>query len=178
MKLLKHSQRSELTYAEYDENYPVVAAELIKEIAAVSDIFDVEHIGSTAVPGSCGKGIIDLMALYPEGKLEETKEILLSIGFCKQGDEFACQWPEDRPMYLGIYNFKGESFTVYIHVLKKDNEEVQRFRTFRERLKRDPDLLKEYCTAKESLVSEGINDSDEYTKRKGVVISRILNCPD
>ena len=111
MKILKHSQRSELTYAEYDKNYPVVAAELIKEIASVSDIFDVEHVGSTAVPGSCGKGIIDLMALYPEGKLEETKEILLSIGFCKQGDEFAYQWPEDRPMYLGSYKFKGESFT-------------------------------------------------------------------
>ncbi|HDO25534.1 MAG TPA: GrpB family protein [Nitrospirae bacterium] len=178
MKLLKHSQRSALTYTTYDRRYPVVAAELIKEIASVSDIFAVEHIGSTAVSGSCGKGIIDLMALYPEGKLEETKDILLSIGFCKQGDDFAYQWPEDRPMYLGIYNFKGESFTVYIHVLRKDNEEVERFRIFRERLKRDPELLKEYCAAKESLVSEGINDSDEYTKRKGAVISKILSCPN
>ena len=178
MKIVKHSQRSELTYEEYDKNFPFVAAALIKDIAAISDVFEVEHIGSTAVPGSCGKGIIDLMALYPEGKLEETKEILLSIGFCKQGDDFPYQWPEERPMYLGIYNFKGEEFTIYIHILKKDNDEVQNFRKFRECLRKDPGLLQEYCNVKESLVSEGTNDSDEYTKRKGVIISKILSCPD
>src|ERR1700732_916453 len=41
----------------------------------------VEHIGSTAVPGLCGKGIIDLMIAYPEGRLEAVKAVLDALGF-------------------------------------------------------------------------------------------------
>ncbi|MHC4260337.1 MAG: GrpB family protein, partial [Planctomycetota bacterium] len=56
----------------YDGDYPEVAArvgELIKaELASVA----VEHVGSTAVGGCEGKGIVDLMVLYAEGQLEST----------------------------------------------------------------------------------------------------------
>ncbi len=176
MKILNGTERPEPQFKKYDERYPVIAEKLISEITSITDVFEVEHVGSTAVPGSTGKGIIDLMALYPEGRLEETKEILLSIGFCKQGCDFAFQWPEDRPMYLGNYDFEGKIFTIYIHVLRKDSDEVERFRIFRERLKENRDLLKEYCTVKKSLVSEGVKDSDEYTKRKKPIIKKILQC--
>lgn len=176
MKLLKQSQRSALTYKKYDERYPLVAEKLKNEIASITDIFEVEHVGSTAVPGSSGKGIIDLMALYPEGRLEETKKMLLSIGFCKQGEDFAYKWPEDRPMYLGNYNFDGDIFTIYIHVLRKNSSEVCRFRKFRESLRENADLLEDYCSMKKSLVSGGLKNSDEYTNRKKTIIKKILEC--
>ena len=176
MKLIKQTKRSTLNFTHYDKRYPLVAEKLKNEIASITDLFDIVHVGSTAVPGSSGKGSIDLMALYPEGKLEETKEILLSIGFCKQGKDFTYKWPEDRPMYLGNYNFDGDTFTVYIHVLRKNSSEVCRFRKFRESLRENTDLLEEYCNMKRSLVSEGLDDSDEYTDRKKPIIKKILEC--
>ncbi len=177
MKLIRKTKRRKLTNKPYDKRYPIVAERLRNEIASITDTFEIEHVGSTAIPGSSGKGIIDLLALYPEGKLEETKEILLNIGFCEQDEDFSFKWPEDRPMYLGIYNLDGDSFTIYIHVLRNNSEEVKRFLNFRESLRKNPDILSEYCAVKESLVADGVGDSDEYTKRKKPIIKKILSCP-
>jgi GrpB-like predicted nucleotidyltransferase (UPF0157 family) len=35
----------------------------------------VEHVGSTSVPGCSGKGVIDLMVVYPPGLLKDTKTL-------------------------------------------------------------------------------------------------------
>lgn len=176
-KILQPARRPGLVFSEYDKRYPLAAEKLKNEIASVTDIFEVEHIGCTSVPGCAGKGIIDLMALYAEGDLEKTKEILLSIGFCRQGKDFASPWPEDRPMYLGNYDFDGKTFLVYIHVVKRDDDEARRFTAFRERLKKDRGLLKDYCRAKQNIISEGVKDTDEYVKRKNSIIKKILG-PD
>ena len=46
----------------------------------------VEHVGSTSVPGCAGKGIIDLMLLYPERQLVEARNCLDALGFqCQAG---------------------------------------------------------------------------------------------
>jgi hypothetical protein len=59
----------------------------------------VEHIGSTAVAGCAGKGVIDLMVLYKPGRLAEVTEGLDALGFQRQTgrDPF----PEERPMPSG-----------------------------------------------------------------------------
>src|SRR5208337_3066549 len=44
----------------------------------------VEHVGSTAVPGCAGKGVVDLMILYPPGQLPEVREGLDALGFQRQ----------------------------------------------------------------------------------------------
>jgi GrpB-like predicted nucleotidyltransferase (UPF0157 family) len=177
MKLLKPARKPLTTYSEYDIKYQRVAESLKKEISPVNDLFEIEHIGSTAVPGAGGKGIIDLMALYPEGSLDETKKILLSLGFCKQGREFSYPWPEGRPMFLGTYSFDEDTFLVYIHIVQRDSDEVRRFRIFRERLKENPDMIDEYCAVKRSIIAEGVKDTDEYVKKKRPIIKKILG-PD
>jgi len=59
----------------------------------------VEHIGSTAVPGCAGKGVVDLMVLYEPGRLPEVRKGLDALGFQRQTgrDPF----PEERPMRVG-----------------------------------------------------------------------------
>jgi GrpB-like predicted nucleotidyltransferase (UPF0157 family) len=177
MKLLRPARKPIATYKPYDMRYPFVAENIKRDISSQTRIFEVEHIGSTAISGAGGKGIIDLMALYPEGTLEETKEMLLSIGFCKQGEEFAYQWPEHRPMLLGNYAFDKDIFLVYIHIVKRNSDEVHRFRVFRERLKNMPELMNEYCDIKKSIIAEGVTDTDVYVKRKRPIIKKILG-PD
>jgi len=41
----------------------------------------VEHVGSTAVSGCAGKGVIDLLIPYRKGGLEPDKETLKELGF-------------------------------------------------------------------------------------------------
>lgn len=69
-------------------DYDPRTAEVAKQIAAIiqahlSGVF-VEHIGSTSVPGCAGKGIVDLMLLYPDGQLAAAKAVLDALGFQRQ----------------------------------------------------------------------------------------------
>src|SRR5215207_2109508 len=59
----------------------------------------VEHVGSTAVPGCAGKGVIDLLLLYPPGRLAAARDALDALGFQHQGGRHP--WPEERPMRVG-----------------------------------------------------------------------------
>lgn len=54
---------------------------------------------------SGGKGVIDLLALYLDGTLEETKRWLLGLGLARPGAEFSRPWSESRPMHLGWYQY-------------------------------------------------------------------------
>src|SRR4028119_2093918 len=97
-EIFKPATKPDAHYVEYDPLYPVVAQEIADKITNPRHGLCVEHIGSTAVVGCGGKGIIDLMAIYPEGELDSTRNYLLSLGLVTQGTEFKNAWPMSRPM--------------------------------------------------------------------------------
>ena len=70
------ARRAPLVNVPYDERYPLIFERIRDEMAEITDLFEVEHIGSTAIPGAAGKGIIDIVVLYPEGAIDKTKQIL------------------------------------------------------------------------------------------------------
>ena len=85
------------------QDFDPKAIEVAKQVSATIRSYlpgvTVEHFGSTSVPGCAGKGIVDLMLLYPEGQLAAARDVLDALGFQKQTtrDPF----PEDRPMRTG-----------------------------------------------------------------------------
>ena len=131
-----------------------------------------EHIGSTAVPGCAGKGVVDLMVLYPPGKLPEVRDALEALGFQRQTgrDPF----PEERPMRIGSIEYDGTRFRLHAHVIALDSPEVLELRTFRDRLRGDPVLLEQYVALKRKIIAEGVTDSLDYSIRKGEFIAGIL----
>jgi GrpB-like predicted nucleotidyltransferase (UPF0157 family)/mannose-6-phosphate isomerase-like protein (cupin superfamily) len=132
----------------------------------------VEHIGSTAVPGCAGKGIVDLMILYPPGQLAEVRDMLDLLGFQRQTgrDPF----PEERPMRVGSVKYDGCRFQLHAHVIVSDSHEARELRAFRERLRREPALLEKYVALKRQLIGAGITDRLDYCIRKGEFIAANL----
>jgi GrpB-like predicted nucleotidyltransferase (UPF0157 family) len=153
-------------YHDWDPRYPEVVRCILSDLGQLPARTVIEHVGSTAVPGCGGKGIIDLLALYPDSALEETKAWLLSLGLSPQGPEFSRAWPASRPMYLGWYLFKSQPFMIYVHVVRQTSDEARRFREFRDLLSHRPDLVAEYCRRKIQILSDGVTDTDEYAVRK------------
>src|ERR1041384_8410236 len=84
---------------DYDPRSAEVAEQISRMILAQLPSLTVEHIGSTAIPGCAGKGIIDLMILYPDGQLEAAKATLDALGFQRQTSRDP--FPGDRPMRVG-----------------------------------------------------------------------------
>ncbi len=157
---------------DHDSRFFKVAEQVAHVIESHLPDVKVEHVGSTAVSGCAGKGVVDLMVLYPPGQLSEVRERLDALGFQRQTgrDPF----PEDRPMRIGSIEFDGTRFRLHAHVIASDSPEVCEFLTFRDRLRGDPMLRDQYVALKRKIIGEGVTDSLEYSIRKGDFIAGIL----
>jgi GrpB-like predicted nucleotidyltransferase (UPF0157 family) len=157
---------------EYDPRAPHVAALLAELVNRYLPDVNVEHIGSTSVPGCAGKGVIDLMLIYPEGRLEAVRSLLDALGFQRQTtrDPF----PESRPMRIGAIEYDGAVFRIHAHVIACDSPEVGWTRAFRDRLRADPKLLADYVARKRGIIGAGVIDSVDYSIEKGPFIQKAI----
>jgi GrpB-like predicted nucleotidyltransferase (UPF0157 family)/mannose-6-phosphate isomerase-like protein (cupin superfamily) len=132
----------------------------------------VEHVASTAVPGCAGKGIVDLMLVYPDGQLAAARGRLDALGFQRQTgrDPF----PEDRPMRCGSWVQDGTTFLLHVHVLAASSPEVPQLRAFRDRLRADPGLVAAYVAVKRAILASGCTDPVDYCLRKGEFVAEAL----
>jgi GrpB-like predicted nucleotidyltransferase (UPF0157 family) len=132
----------------------------------------VEHVGSTSVDGCAGKGIVDLMLLYPDGTLAAARDLLDALGFQKQTgrDPF----PEERPMRVGSLEHDGTTFLLHVHVIAASSAEAEQLRSFRDRLRSDPTLVTAYVAAKRAILAAGVTDPVDYCLRKGEFVQEVL----
>jgi 5-(carboxyamino)imidazole ribonucleotide synthase len=123
----------------------------------------VEHIGSTAVPGLPGKGIVDLSIEAQPGEIPAIVEMLYDLGFQPQpGPD---PWPPTRPMPVGSFDFDGEQFRIHLHVQPVGGD-MPRDLAFRDALRTDPDLKAQYTDLKMGITHGGAVDGFAYTHSK------------
>ncbi|HXG94623.1 MAG TPA: GrpB family protein [Blastocatellia bacterium] len=158
---------------DYDPRAAEVAATVAKMITARLPDVTVEHIGSTAIPGCAGKGVVDLMILYASGQLERVKVLLDELGFQRQSTRDP--WPEERPMRLGAIAFDNKIFRLHTHIIHKGAEEVRELRRFRDLLRSDDNLRAAYISRKRGIIASGVTDSVDYSMAKDSFIKSILN---
>jgi GrpB-like predicted nucleotidyltransferase (UPF0157 family) len=157
----------------YDHRCPAVAARVTALIEARMPDATVEHIGSTAIPGCAGKGVVDLMLLYPPGGLAAARDTLDALGFQRQRPR-PNAFPEERPVRVGTIDHDGTTFRLHVHVLAADAPEVAAQRRFRDRLRADPALVAEYVANKRAVLAAGIADADAYNLGKDRFIKGVL----
>jgi 5-(carboxyamino)imidazole ribonucleotide synthase len=130
----------------------------------------VEHIGSTAVPGLPGKGIVDLAIATTPEDVPVVAGMLRELGFGPQpGPD---PWPPSRPMLVGSLVRDGATLRIHCHVLP-DTEELQRDVAFRDALLADATLVEGYAALKSGIVSDGPIEPHQYTYRKQAWISDV-----
>ncbi|MBF6589636.1 MAG: GrpB family protein [Ktedonobacterales bacterium] len=160
-----HYEKLPAACCDWDPQAPMVAARIGTLITRHLPDVTVEHIGSTAIPGCAGKGIIDLQVLYPAGRLPAVRDALDSLGFQRQ--QGRDPWPEERPMRVGAVEHAGTCFRIHAHVVAADAPEVTATRAFRDRLRADATLRDAYMARKRAIIASGISDTYEYTLAKG-----------
>ena len=127
---------------DYDSRTAAVARQIVALVSTHLPQVHAEHVGSTAVPGCGGKGIVDLLIPVPDGEMAKVKELLDRLGFQRQTglDPF----PEDRPMRVGSWEHDGETFLLHVHAIPASSPEVEEMRFFRACMRADPELMKAY----------------------------------
>lgn len=134
----------------------------------------IEHIGSTAVPGLSGKGIIDLMLCVPEEKSANLKQIPDSVfnlisKLEQSGYTFKHhviiddnRWFLDRHDYLD----NGKLRLFHLHLIQGPSiEEVKEIK-FRDFLRERPDYCRRYEEAKKLAVKLAEQATKKEDKKK------------
>jgi len=130
----------------------------------------VEHIGSTAVPGLPGKGIVDLLIPTEPADVAAVTALLFDLGFGPQpGDD---PFPPSRPLLVGSMEVDGTTFRIHCHVQPR-GEEMVRDLAFRDALRADPELTAAYAALKSEIVAGGYHQSYQYTYRKQAWIAAV-----
>lgn len=156
----------------FDARAADVASAVAHLISGMCPSVSVEHVGSTSIPGCDGKGVVDLMAVYPDGMLVETRSAIDALGFQKQ--TFGEPFPEERPMRVGSMRIRGARFRIHVHVLAASSWEVEALRHFRDRLRSDASLTRAYVRRKRELIESGVKESPDYARAKGGFITSVL----
>jgi GrpB-like predicted nucleotidyltransferase (UPF0157 family) len=129
-------------------------------------VINIQHIGSTSVPGLAAKPVIDmLLGLKQIPPLPSQISSLAAIGYSYHGE-------------LGIpgrhYFRKGMPRTHQIHAVLTDAEFWQRHILFRDFLRNNPQAAQRYETLKRKLAQEFAGDRTTYTNSKTPLIEQLL----
>lgn len=159
-------ERRPVSVQPWDRNALTVAERVTAIIRARRPELDVEHIGSTAVAGLPGKGIVDLAAETEADAIPDVVAAMAELGFGRQpGPD---PWPPTRPMLVGSYALDGREYRIHFHVQPRGRDYAIDLR-FRDALRDDPALAAEYASVKSAIVGDaaGPLDGAVYQDAKG-----------
>lgn len=126
---------------------------------------DIQHVGSTAVPGLAAKPVIDIAVALRH--LDTFRELIPSL----EGLEYE---------YMAEFNIPGEAFfrkkagTYHLHVLEHDSVYWRNYLFFRNYLQQHPATAQQYLELKQDLAARFSNDRPSYTRGKSDFISSVL----
>jgi len=129
-------------------------------------VIDIQHIGSTSVVGLKAKPIIDiLVGIENFDKIDEVIKKMETMGYTY------AHWAG----IPGDYTFrKGEVTTHLIHVVKYGKINWNHNIKFRDALRNNPDLVKQYEELKEKLAKEYPDSREKYTEGKSKFVVDVV----
>src|SRR6185295_9305350 len=135
---------------EWDPRTVEVAVRVAELVRERRPDLEVEHIGSTAVPGLPGKGIVDLSIETTPEDIPGVVAMLYELGFGPQPGPDPL--PPTRPMPVGSLELGGRHFRIHLHV-QPTGSDFPRDIAFRDALRNDPELRSQYEGLKRGITS-------------------------
>jgi len=165
-ELKEHNATIEL--ADYDEEWPRLYEREAARIrgALGPKALQVEHVGSTSVPGLAAKPIVDIdLVVADSGDERAYVPPLEAAGYVLTIRE--PDWYEHRL-------FKGPDTNVNLHTFSPSCDEVERHLVFRDWLRTHDDDRDLYLAAKRELASREWKYVQNYADTKSAVVQEIL----
>lgn len=149
------------------------------ERAALASIFppplaSIEHIGSTAVPGLGAKSVIDIM--LGVGELSLVDERITKIE--DLGYEYVPEYEEKLPGRRYFRKPRVRPRSHHLHAVPRGGEFWSRHLRFRDILRGNPDVAREYFALKRRLARRHGDDRIAYTEAKSQFIDGCLERGD
>jgi GrpB-like predicted nucleotidyltransferase (UPF0157 family) len=159
---------SPITLMEYDPHWPELFERKANRIWSIlgSRVLQLEHVGSTSIPGLCAKSIIDILLVVEDSSDEpsyvpalETAGYMLRI---REPD-----WFEHRM-------FKGPDTDINLHVFSAGASEVKRMLRFRDWLRTNDIDRENYERVKRDLAQHVWKNVQNYADAKNEIVEEIM----
>lgn len=132
----------------------------------------VEHVGSTAVPGLGAKPIIDIML-----GVERLADIEARISdLVTQGYEYIPRWESEFPERRLFAKPQQQLRHFHLHAVERSTAFWHDHLLFRDFLRHHGDVASEYYALKKRLAAEFGDDREGYTNAKTAFIGAALEC--
>lgn len=131
---------------------------------------EIEHIGSTAVPGLIAKPIIDMMV-----GVEQLEDVTADM--IARLEELGYRFMPERATKDEIFMLKGPDShrTHYLHIVPRSNLRWHNTIMFRNYLRAHDDVRDEYAALKEQLALKFADDRENYTLSKAEFVAGVLS---
>lgn len=156
----------------YSKSFPELFEKEKARIAAkVKKNVVIEHVGSTAVPGLGGKGIIDIAMAADKGEMEDISQQLQELGY-----EFRPKHSTPDRFFLRMDRDDEEEGTrrYHIHLCHPDSGDWKDLLFFRDYLRAHPEEVVKYAQLKQKAAEEVNEDGARYRELKDPAFKSIL----
>ncbi len=169
-KQIEHANRP-YVFEEYDTQWPQKFVTIAENITATlgEEIIEVEHVGSTSIPGMPSKPQIDVLVTV--GNLNVIPSYygaMQALGYITRGD-----YTNEGEEYFTKDDILGIR-EVSVHVLPEGHHWATELIDFRDYLRTHPDELKYYASTKREAQQTFPNDYTNYYKMKLPVIHELM----
>jgi len=132
-------------------------------------VVDIQHVGSTAVPGLDAKPILDIaVAVASVTVIPQCRPLLCALGYLDRGDAGI------DGGYLFVKESAPDVRTHHLHIVARDDPRWGNYLRFRDVLKADETLRTRYATLKKAVQEQFSQDRKAYTASKHTFIQDIL----
>lgn len=157
-----------ITLVEYDPSWPDLFEREANRIRSVlgGAALQIEHVGSTSVPGLCAKPIIDILLVVKNSDDEPSYvPALEAAGYRLRIRE--PEWFEHRM-------FKGPDTDINLHVFSLGAPEIDRILRFRDWLRSNESDRDKYAQVKRSLAKKKWRHVQHYADAKTSIVQEIM----
>lgn len=131
-------------------------------------VSDLQHVGSTSIPGMEAKPIIDIAISVPTlRKIGKCKKLLEANGYLYKGDE------AKRGDHLFVKGPEARR-TIFLHMVRHYSRNWQNYVLFRNHLMKHGVAFRQYLDLKRDLARKYKDRREAYTKGKSSFIQKIL----
>ncbi len=155
-------------YYPYNAQLPIVF-NLVKDIIQ-KEIpgIEVEHIGSSAIPGVGGKNMIDLVIPTEEVDQIKIKRKLHDLGFQES------PYPQLVPVLNGSIAYQENEYMLNLYVISSSSDSYQMWIRFRDYMLKHPEDAKAYDQLKQTTVVGKRTGYREYQQAKTPFLNSIM----
>jgi GrpB-like predicted nucleotidyltransferase (UPF0157 family) len=170
------SGKDKIRIAEYDPNWPLLyEAERQNLMEAIGHyVAEIEHFGSTAVPGLAAKPVIDIIVGLR--RLLDAQDRILPIE--AMGYEYVPEFEDEFPNRRYFRKLAHGIRTHQIHMVEIGTDFWNRHILFRDHLRSHPQTAADYAVLKKELAKKFENDREGYTNAKTDFIEGVLRLYD